>query len=742
MSDIYQEEDQTKLEEENRLAKLASFAAVLADKRKEAIDGRLKSGIETIWQEDDDFYEGIDSATRSGDRMMKPSSKDGRPTGADGQGTRSTVFVNITQPYVDMAAARVADMLLPTDDKPFSLSPTPIPDMIDLQQSVDMMPDGQTTIGEVAQKYQAEARKKADAAETQIWDWLCESRWHTEMRKVIEQAARIGTSCIKGPTPVKRKKRAVEHMPDGIALIIKEEIVPESKFVDVWNIYPDPACGDDIHNGQYLFEKDMVSARQLFEMQGAGYIDSEIAQVIKEGPNKKNVDGRGKTVETDQFEIWYFHGYADADDLRSAGVEVEDGESLPVSVTMVNDRVIKASIAVFDSGSFPYDIQVWKRKVGTWTGTGIARQVRTPQRIVNGAARNMMDNAGVAAGPQVIVKGGDVYPQDGVWTLSPLKIWIADENADIQDVSRTFTAVTIPMMQAELENIIKMGLDLAERCTSMPLILQGQQGGNTQTVGGMNILQNNSTAVLRNIAKIFDDDVTEPHITRYYEWILLYGKDECKGDFTLVPLGSSAFYERDAQNQVIMQLIPLSTNKSYRLNPERIMSEVLKMNKISPDRVQYTDEEWKKLQDQPPPPDPRIQAAQINAQASIQRAQLTQQSDQQEIQQKGQNMQSEFALKLQLAQQQMEHDRQMKEREYEIEMMKLSQTQNISLDSIKAQLAGITMKLNTQKELSYADMNSQHAQQAAEHRHTQNMQAITPPTEPAGRAQAGHAFEQ
>jgi hypothetical protein len=130
--------------EADRLSRLAAFAGKLSTKRKEAVNGRLTSGIEAEWNKCDDYYEGIDDLNRS-EMMQKPATSEGRVTIRlkPEDVSRSTVFVNITQPYCDMGAARVADMLLPTDDKPFSFSPTPIPEMSDALKDQSPMPGGQ-----------------------------------------------------------------------------------------------------------------------------------------------------------------------------------------------------------------------------------------------------------------------------------------------------------------------------------------------------------------------------------------------------------------------------------------------------------------------------------------------------------------------------------------------------------------------------------------------------------------------
>src|SRR6266571_4340198 len=150
---------------------LDALALALAGERSEAINWRAQSGIEQQWQEDEEFYQGIDDANRSTDASTwktKPATQ---------QTTRSTVFPNITRPYVDAAAARIADMLLPNDDRSWSIKPTPIPDLVDvaegnmpegLQQQAAAIGADPAQLQQQAQAMLAEAKQKAEAAGDQI----------------------------------------------------------------------------------------------------------------------------------------------------------------------------------------------------------------------------------------------------------------------------------------------------------------------------------------------------------------------------------------------------------------------------------------------------------------------------------------------------------------------------------------------------------------------------------------------
>src|SRR5690606_30472796 len=94
-----------------------------------------------------------------------------------------------------------------------------------------------------------------------------------------------------------------------------------------------------------------------------------------------------------------------------------------VNVSMINHRVVKAVVNPLDDGTFPYDVMVWQRRPGMPWGIGVARQIRTAQRELNAGNRNMMDNAALSAGPQVVIDTGVIFPLDGNWELTPRKVW-------------------------------------------------------------------------------------------------------------------------------------------------------------------------------------------------------------------------------------------------------------------------------------------------------------------------------
>ena len=734
-------------EQSTVLERLNALAMALVKTRDEAIKARSASGIEDIWREDEEFYEGIDDVNRGAKSNINWQSKppgQGQPQVPE---ATSIVFVNITGPYVDAAAAKVGDILLPTDERAWSLSEVPVPELID--KATGILPqevlEGMASLGATnaeaegvqqaeaaqAQKVLAEARATAKKAETRIEDWHVEGQMHGEMRKLIDSATRLGSGVMKGPVP--QNKRTVAYK-DG-ALIVQDEIKPVSRCLDLWNFFPDGACGETIHRGAYTWERDLITPKVLEEMKkNPDYVGSQIDLCLGEGPKKpvvgtvvrRTADGK-ELDDKSLYEIWYFHGQAHREDLEAAGCTCPEGAkpvSIPAIFTLVNDRVIKGALNPLDTGEFPYDVMPWKRRANMPWGTGIARQIRVAQQIVTASVRTLLTNAGRAAGPVFLLKNGVVSPADGVMSITPWKIFYVGEDDTTDDVAKAMSMLSIPMMEKELMEIIQFGLKLAEDVTGLPMLLQGQKGDAPETYGGQQLVERNASGTLRRIARTFDDCITEPHVRRYYAWLLQYGDDDEKGTFIIDARGSLALVEREIYRTEVQQLLQASLNPAFGLDPKKTMAEHLRTTKKVPESFQYSEADLQRMaqQDQKPP-DPRVQVAQLHEQGETSRK----------------------AAELQAEAQEKEKDRQLTLVEQEvlerIAAMKLSGAKEISFDELKAMLASTVMKLRTEATLA-TEVPSGAGTEAHIPAPGHVRPVMKPPVQVPGRAPPGRAFQQ
>jgi hypothetical protein len=337
-------------------------------------------------------------------------------------------------------------------------------------------------------------------------------------------------------------------------------------------------------------------------------------------------------------------------------------------VIMVGNHVIKADIHPMAKGESIYDSFNWEEDESSLFGFGVPWQMRTEQRVINTSYQMLMDNAGLATGPQIVLFKGLIKPQDGDWRMTPRKVWVAEDNVDVKDIRSAFQTFDIPARLGDLMQIADQFRQLCDEVTNLPLIAQGAQGANTtQTYQGMALLMNSANVVIRRAVKAFDDHITRPHITRYYDWNMEFNEDESiKGDLKIVARGTTSLLQREQEIVALQQMIQLLPMFAGLANAEEIWKRYLELNNLDPDT--FT------------------------------------------MQQSPQDQEEEVPLELQLKQMQIEQTGQTKmaeveamkyraDREHEARMAKLALDENISLQRLRDTLGMQQQQLDQQADI-------------------------------------------
>jgi len=725
-----EQEHSSSAEEEKQAAHRAALEALIAARLRDAVQAREMSAIEDIWLEDEDQYNGYDElnrATAGVGRTKETSTVDKKTS------TRSTVFLNITKPKTQTAVSRVQEMLLPTDDKPWELAPTPVPELLKAAAGEDqrMIPlaDGTEASADVVAKATiAKAQKASDQMAAQFEDWFVEGDVYSQMRLVIQDAGRIGTGVLKGPFPVARKDRKWSIKGGASVLEVAERIAPTSRRIDPWDLFPDPSCGDDIHAGGYLLERDYMTGRKLRELARVpGYDRQALAEVLLEGPKRRarydryyrEQPGETPSFDTGTFEVFYYYGDIPPEDLIACGYDVkglvdaeEPGErklqadlamqltTVAVTVTLVNDRIVRVSMNPLETGEFPFDVFPWEAVDGQPWGRGIPRKMAAAQKMLNAATRAMLENAGMSKGPQLIITKDAIEPWDGKYEVTGRKGWYFKPNEQIDDVRKAFASVMIESAQQQLQAIIDFALKMADELSNLPLLLQGIVGNAPETLGGQQLAQANASAPLKTIAKQFDDRLIVPHLKRYYAWGMQDPSvpTDAKGDMQCKARGASALATREQAAVFYSQALELAKDpmNPFRINPDKAFAEMARANKANLSAIQYTDDEWKQLQDQAgqqqPPQDPRIAAAQINSDAK--KAQIDANAANAEADRKFKAWQADVERTASLM---------VAEIQREIQTMEFAAQREVSLDQVKAMLTKAAMEIRNKRDLFDAE---------------------------------------
>ena len=750
------------------------FSQLMTDKRRLAMDARSASGVETRWLDDMNMYHGLDAGARR--EMFSEALRAGGVLGTTNKspnpGVRATLFVQIPRQRTNTAAARLGEKMFPSDEENWEFSPTPVPELSEAMQQAgdnqyrDTQPgptQGQVlnhpstgqplTVRDVVEDAQRTIEKRVKLMEKVVKDQLFECGYAREARRAIREAAMLGTGILKGPVIANRveKKYAKRLTADGKPVHVyapQRASKPVSKWVSVWNFWPAPGCGDDIHTGSYCFEREEISPQGLRDLARVeGYDTAAIAQCLREGPaawvpsgtayaSRRNVDGQidARTHDASTFELWTYTGDISFDDMRLFGIastdqdarrdgreeggglggdtdnspyhtgmrnEVSDEDMLSsksVVVVMCNDRVIKVESNPLDTGELPYDIFNWEEVPGAPWGVGVPFLWRYASKTINAAWRAMLDNAGMAHGPQVVIDRTKIEPADKSWDIRGRKIWYA--KAGVEDVSKAFTVFNLPSQQDMMQRIIELGMKFGDEESAVPAIMQGDMGSAPDRVGVVQMLMNAANVVQAAQAKNWDDMITIRHLRRYYDWNMQYHPDESiKGDLEVRPRGATHLIVRDQQKQDLANLMGFSQMPDFDLevNKARLFRKVAAASSLGD--VMNTEEEKQKIlterQKNPPPTAPAVEAANIRAKALVEAAKLSAQgvAEGQKIEAESERLNLE--LRAQEARANDEREIYKMQLEVQRDTLKYAQENQLKLTDVQAQLAAIVMKAQT-----------------------------------------------
>lgn len=621
--------EQVYAHKKDQLQKLYSFFAGMRDKW---VQHRSSIGVEGRWRKANKLYHGDPAVDAT---SLEATLRDG-PTNANRQASkaqapRSKVVVNIVRPKVEQAVARMCEILFPVDDRNWGIRPTPLPELDSRLGNPAPTVDPTTgqptglTADEEAQAIMKAAKEASDHMQRSIDDSLTECDFNGECRKLIEDGVRLGTGIIMGPFPKRSSSKRWTHKEGVSKLEIQQKIAPASARLDPWDVFFDPACGNDHQRGRGVWiRRPNTTRKDLRALCGVPGFDEEcIKEVLLSQPARVRVaEGRVSRdfINDDSYEMWTYHGEVEAEELVELSERISsDKHPDPLKdvsnamLVMVNDRVVGALDSWIEDGSMPVDIWTWRKSDDSPYGHSLPEELEHQQGVVNAAWRQVMDNARNTLGGQIVMRQNGIIPANGVYELTPMKVWLAKD--DVIDVTKSFATFEFSSHIDELLKIAQAAMAFSDLESGIPQLMGGEQGTTApETLGGMVLLYNNANAVLRRRVKMYDDQVTRPHLGRYYDFKMANDPDDrIKGDFNVDARGSSTLVERDIQNQAMINLASITSNPRYApwLKERDELKAILKAFKINPDDLLKTEQEFQKQQqEQQPQQDPRIVSAQ------------------------------------------------------------------------------------------------------------------------------------
>lgn len=177
-------------------------------------------------------------------------------------GGKSKVFVGYTRSKTDSWVAQMTDMLFPSDDKNYGISPTPVPSIANVakqQDSADPMTQAQINNARVIMQ---QAKERAEAMEKLIDDQLLECDYAQEARLCLHYAAVLGTGILRAPVvDVVDEKKWSEGELGEWGVSVNPKTIPVARLVLPWDFVPDMSAAT-LKDCQFVFERSFLTKRQ------------------------------------------------------------------------------------------------------------------------------------------------------------------------------------------------------------------------------------------------------------------------------------------------------------------------------------------------------------------------------------------------------------------------------------------------------------------------------------------------
>jgi hypothetical protein len=515
----------------------------------------------------------------------------------------SEVYMMLTEVKCRAAESWLRDILLETGSPPWDMAPTPIPDLSPddsaaLQEAFaeEVMAAIQATgsaptksqlleLKEViSQQYRFKilqaAQMRVDKMKIKIEDQFAQGGWPESFNEFITDLVTFPCAFIKGPVVRRQRHLSWAKGPDGKTIVeAGERLAPEFERVSPFNIYPEP--GITRINDGYIFEHHILSRTALSDLIGCpGYDDQAIRKVLEIGPGQSWV---AETIEqereeeerkfytemrpTDMFDALEFWGKVSGAMLREWGMSEEDApdeaREYDANIWLVGNYVIKAILNYDPLGEKPYAKTSFIKSPGAFWGRGIPEIIEDLQNICNAAARALVNNMGIASGPQVEVNLERIPPNEDITQMHPWKIWqvlndpLGGSAPAVRFNQPTDNANTLMAVYERFSR-------LADDHSGIPSYIYGDVDvkGAGRTASGLSMLMGSAGKGIRQVVMHIDNDIIMPIVERQFVYNMRYDADESiKGDAQVIPRGAVNLAVKETVNMRRVEFLNATANE-------------------------------------------------------------------------------------------------------------------------------------------------------------------------------------
>lgn len=530
---------------------------------------------------------------------------------------REVMGKNVDPPYMGITESKceaiygwLVDGILPPGEMPFSVEPTPIPELppfirgeiekkvlgVMEMQFAQMAGSGMpidrnnayqqydVLMKEAKEKIETlvahEARDSAKKMSMKIGDLLAEASWENSLRQSLKDLVDCGTAILRGPVmrevPIRRS--ALNPESRKYETTYEHEIIPLVERLVPLRFYPSPdATRSSMPWYVYvnsMTRKDLAAclADESYDVEAVkkalnAYGDKGYREITAVEMEKASLENRiGPPTDSELLDRLEYGGSVPGKLLMEFGMTgLVPEQEYDALLWLVGEYIIKAVVNPDPVGLNYIFSAGFSEQPDSFWGISVPRKMRHSQNIANVAARQIVMNMGLASGPMMELNMDRMWPGEN-FTVRPFMA-IKSTNAMMQE-GKAVNFYQPQMVTRQLVEVFNFCLQLSDHETGIPRILYAGET-DTPTASAASMLMSQAAKGGQNVIRNIDSGIIIPCVQAFFNYVLQYDAADTEyfGDFKIVARGSNTMVAkeqkvlrlkeilRDANNPTDLQVI-------------------------------------------------------------------------------------------------------------------------------------------------------------------------------------------
>jgi hypothetical protein len=508
--------------------------------------------------------------------------------------------INLTAMKCGVVQAFLQETLQPIGELPWTISPTPIPDLserakFEVLQLVKTKVFAEGFVGDLEELVRQakievkrlERERSEEAARNMsrlMYDQCVEGFWNEALSAFIFNFVVYPFAVMLGPVPTRGPRlgwaKGDPTKPGRDHVRIKDDTYYKWEAVNPYDFWFSP----DSRNAQCgtgVFVRRRMTRQQLLLMTKIrSYITSQVEGVLRdvETADKYNLrwlSSPNPDQPDDQLIYWsqcsetidalVHYGRFSGRELGEYGITgLEELKQYDATVTLVGGYTVQVFIAPDPSVNIRpiFTASFYKETDDRIPGCGIAQRIRGVEKAFLASLRYLVRNMANSSEPNVEVdykRLAENMAPEQMTKFSPGTIWPVDNDP----MTVQYPAVrfyNVPSVMDAYVNLMQYFMDLAHLATNIPAALHGTAVGSgaNRTFRGAAMLQGNAVKSIQSAIKQIDDGVFKPMGELLYNYNMLYEDDiDVKGDSKVVAQGVAGLLAKELAANDAMDVLQI-----------------------------------------------------------------------------------------------------------------------------------------------------------------------------------------